>query len=56
MANTVQYIEPMEHYFPANEITDALKQCSILISSMGQKAYKILRNIVVSDQLTGINS
>ena len=38
----VQYNERMEHYFLANEITDA----SILISSMGQKAYKILRNIV----------
>ena len=42
----VQYIERMEHYFLANEITDAAKQRSILISAMGQKAYKILRNIV----------
>ena len=36
----VQYIERMEHYFLANEITDTLKQRSILISSMEQKAYK----------------
>ena len=34
----VQYTERMEHYFLANEITDASKQCSILISFMGQKA------------------
>ena len=46
----VQYIKCMEHYFLANEITDASKQCSILISSMGQKAYKILRNMFRSKQ------
>ena len=42
----VQYIKHMEHYFLTNKITDALKQHSILISSMRQKAYKILRNTV----------
>ena len=52
----MQYIEHMEQYFPANEITDEWKQRSILISSMGQKACKILRNIVAPDQLTGIDS
>ena len=46
----VQYIERMEHHFLVNEITDALKQRSILISSMGQKAYKILRNIVAPNK------
>ena len=35
----VQYIERMEHYFLANEITDASKQRSILISSMGGDIY-----------------
>ena len=52
----MQYIEHMEQYFPTNEITDVWKQCSILISSMGQKACKILRIIVAPDQLTGIDS
>ena len=46
----VQYIEHMEHYFLANEITDVSKQRSILIISMGQKAYKILRNIVAPNK------
>lgn len=46
----VQYIERMEHYFLANEITDASKQRSILISSMGQKAYKILRNLIAPEK------
>ena len=49
----VQYIEHMEHYFLANDITDAAKQCLILISSMGQKAYRILRNLVALNKPTG---
>ena len=48
----VQYIECMENYFLANKITDASKQRSILISLMGQKAYKILRNIITLNKLT----
>ena len=50
----VQYIECMEHYFLANKITDPLKQRLILISSMEQKAYKILRNIVTPNTLTNV--
>ena len=50
----VQYIKRMEHYFLANEITDASKQRSIPTSSMGQKAYKILRNIVVPNKPTNV--
>ena len=46
----VQYIEHMEHYFLANEIIDASKQHSILISSLRQEAYKILRNIVAPNK------
>ena len=51
----VQYIERMEHYFLANDITDAAKQRSILISSMGQKAYRILRNLVAPDKPTAVS-
>ena len=51
----VQYIERMEHCFLANEITDASKQRSTLISSMGQKAYKILRNIVTPNKPTDVS-
>ena len=43
----VQYIECMEHYFLVNKITDTSKQRLILINSMGQQAYKFLRNTVV---------
>ena len=45
----------MEHYFLVTEITDASKQRSILISSMGQKAYKILRNIVAPNKPTDVS-
>ena len=48
-------VERMEHYFLANEITDASKQRSILISYMGQKAYKILRNIVAPNKPTDVS-
>ena len=51
----VQYIERIAHYFLANDITDAAKQHSILISSMGQKAYRILRNLVTPDKPTNIS-
>ena len=51
----VQYNECMGHYFLANEITGALKQCSVLISSMGRKAYKILRNIVAPNEPTDVS-
>ena len=44
-----------EHYFLANEITDTSKQHSILISLMGHKTYKILRNIIASKKPTDIS-
>ena len=45
----------MKYYFLADEITDASKQHSILISSMGQKAYKILRNIFAPSKPTDVS-
>ena len=41
-----QYIERMEYYFLANGITSADKQRAVLISAMGAKAYKTLRNLI----------
>ena len=51
----VQYIERMEHYFVANDITDSTKQRSVLISSMGAKAYKVLRNLVAPNKPTDVS-
>ena len=41
-----QYIERMEYYCLANGITSADKQRAVLISAMGSKAYKTLRNLI----------
>ena len=42
----IQYVERMEYYFLANGITSGEKQRAVLISAMGAKAYKILRNLI----------
>ena len=42
-------------YFLANKITDASKQRSILISSVGQKAYKILRSLLAPNKPTEVS-
>ena len=36
-----QYIERMEYYFQANKITEGDTKRAILISAMGEKAYKL---------------
>ena len=45
-----QYIERLEHYFIANEVNDANKQKSILISVCGPKAYKLMRSLTTPDK------
>ena len=42
----IQYIERMEYYFLANEITSTEQRQAVLLSAMGAKAYKILRNLI----------
>ena len=41
-----QYVERMEYYFLANEITSSDKKRALLISAMGAKSYKRLRNLI----------
>lgn len=41
-----QYVERLEHLFAANGITDKAKMQSILLSSIGPDAYKLLWNLV----------
>ena len=41
-----QYVERMEYYFLANEITSSDKKRALLISAMGAKSYKLLRNLI----------
>ena len=41
-----QYIERMEYYFQANKITEGDTKRAILISAMGEKAYKLMRSLI----------
>ena len=42
-----QYIERLGHYFSANDISDAGKQKSILLSVVGADTYKLMHNLSV---------
>ena len=41
-----QYVERMEYYFLAIEIMSSDKKRALLISAMGAKSYKLLRNLI----------
>ena len=41
-----QYVERLDQYFLANEITDEDKQRAILLSVCGSKTYSLLRDIL----------
>lgn len=45
------YTERMKHYFVANDVTNADKKCSILLSACGPATYKVIRNLVEEDKL-----
>ena len=42
----IQYIERMEYYFQANKITEGDTKRAVLISTMGEKAYKLMRRLI----------
>ena len=42
----IQYVERMEYYFQANGITEEGTKRAVLISAMGGKAYKLMRNLI----------
>ena len=39
------YVERLEFFFTANDITDAEKKKAILLSSSGSKTYKLFRGL-----------
>ena len=45
------YTERMRHYFVANDVTDADKKRSILLSACGPATYKVIRNLVEEGKL-----
>ena len=46
----IEYIERLEHYFNANEVTDDEKKASILITVVGKDTYSILRSLVTPEK------
>ena len=44
--NWIEYIERLEHFFDANGIAEKAKKKSILLSSCGNKTYKLFRNLL----------
>lgn len=41
-----EYCEILQHFFEANEITKAVRQKAILLSSVGSQTYSLLRNLL----------
>ena len=44
--NWEEYVERMEEYFVANDITDEAKKRSTLLCNIGSKAYGIVRSLL----------
>ncbi|XP_056089857.1 uncharacterized protein LOC130069774 [Rhinichthys klamathensis goyatoka] len=42
-----EYCEILQHFFEANEITEAVKQKAILLSTVGSQTYSLLRNLLI---------
>ena len=47
----VEYVERLEHYFIANDIVEENKKKSVLLSSCGNQAYSLFRNLVAPTKL-----
>ena len=47
------YVECLNHFFEANEITDAAKQRSIFLVSVVAKTYKLIRSLVAPEDPKG---
>ena len=48
------YMEQLESYFVANNIT-AAKKCAVLLSLCGTATYKIIRSVVTPEKLTKVS-
>ena len=45
-----QYVERLEHFFAANEISSAEKKRSVFLSVIGPTPYKLLRNLLAPEK------
>ena len=46
----IQYVECLEHFFGAKDVSTDAKKRSILLSVMGPSAYKLLRSLLSADK------
>ena len=47
--NITEYIERVEQYFIANDVTDEKKQTAIFLTVTGNEAYSLLRNLLAPE-------
>ena len=46
------YVEWLEQYLSANNVTEEKKKVAVMVTVMGAKAYSLLRNLVAPDKPT----
>ena len=51
--NITEYIERVEQYFIANDVTDEKKQTAIFLTVIGNETYSLLRNLLAPESLAG---
>ena len=51
--NITEYIERVEQYFIANDVTDEKKQTAIFLTVTGNEMYSLLRNLLAPESLAG---
>ena len=49
------YMEQLESYFVANDITTVAKKCAVLLSSCGTATYKIICSVVAPQKPTEVS-
>ena len=49
------YVERLDHYFVANEVTTAAKKRAILLSACGTSTYKLIRSLLSAEELKSTN-
>ena len=48
-----EYIERVEQYFIANDVTDEKKQTAIFLTIIGNETYNLFRNLLASESPAG---
>ena len=51
--NIREYIERVEQYFIANDVTDEKKQTAVFLTIIGNETYNLFRNLLASESLAG---